>query len=84
MAQRALQMKPDHLQARTLLGWIELTSKGGGGGGGDDEDDWDDDDMGASNPGAGVDAERARHGWPLQWPPLLTLLPPHVQCSSQL
>jgi tetratricopeptide repeat protein 21B len=55
MAERALQMKPDYHQARTLLGWIEL----GGGGGGGGDDDWDD-DLGVASPGATQDAERAR------------------------
>ena len=60
MAERALQMRPDFHQARTLLGWIEL----GGGPGGGGEDDWDDDlgmgGIGSPGGGAGSDAERAR------------------------
>ena len=52
MAERALQMKPDLHQARTLLGWIEL----GGGGGAGGDDDWDD-DFGVASPGAGAQRE---------------------------
>ena len=38
MVERVLDANPNHTDARTLLGWIELTGSGVG------EDDWDDDD----------------------------------------